>query len=109
MVFIQSLRSQLYYRPKILQLFVVSKIAIKCIVVSRRKGHRPHFEAIGNPSKAGYSPFFFNLYFCRFGADFLNVHGAVIPRVTSNAAFHNIFWSVTLHESEVSLLYVALI
>ena len=58
MVFIQSLRSQLYYRPKILQLFVVSKIAIKCIVVSRRKGHRPHFEAIGNPSKAGYSPFF---------------------------------------------------
>lgn len=36
----------------------------------------------------------------RFGADFLNVHGAVIPRVTSNAAFHNIFWSVTLSDAE---------
>ena len=32
----------------------------------------------------------------RFGADFTNVYEAVIPRVTSNAAFHNIFWSVTL-------------
>ena len=38
----------------------------------------------------------------RFGADFLNVHGAVIPRVTCNAAFHNIFWSVTLHGADVS-------
>ena len=38
----------------------------------------------------------------RFGADFLNIHGAVIPRVTSNAAFHNIFWSVTLHQADVS-------
>lgn len=36
----------------------------------------------------------------RFGADFLNVHGAVIPRVTCNAAFHNIFWSVTLHGAD---------
>jgi len=40
--------------------------------------------------------------FFRFGADFLNMHGAVIPRVTSNAAFHNIFWSVTLHQADVS-------
>ena len=36
----------------------------------------------------------------RFGADFTNVHGAVIPRVTSNAAFHNIFWSVTLDPNQ---------
>lgn len=49
--------------------------------------------------------FFFSDPF-RFGADFLNVHGAVIPRVTSNAAFHNIFWSVTLHEADVSLFKV---
>ena len=28
---------------------------------------------------------------------------AVIPRVTSNAAFHNIFWSVTLHEADVRI------
>jgi hypothetical protein len=35
----------------------------------------------------------------RFGSDFVNSFGAVIPRVTSNAAFHNIFWSVTLDEA----------
>ena len=39
----------------------------------------------------------------RFGADFTNVHGAVIPRVTSNAAFHNIFWSVTLDPEQGSV------
>ena len=42
----------------------------------------------------------------RFGADFLNIHGAVIPRVTCNAAFHNIFWSVTLHEADVSTFFM---
>ena len=36
----------------------------------------------------------------RFGADFTNMYEAVIPRVTSNAAFHNIFWSVTLDPIE---------
>jgi len=36
----------------------------------------------------------------RFGADFTNVFGAVIPRITSNAAFHNIFWSITLDDSK---------
>ena len=45
----------------------------------------------------------------RFGADFLNVHGAVIPRVTCNAAFHNIFWSVTLHGADVSFYGLTLI
>ena len=39
----------------------------------------------------------------RFGADFTNVYGAVIPRVTSNAAFHNIFWSVTLDPEQGSV------
>ena len=75
-----------------------STVRQKSLRLPRQPAFRPNRQVQMQNQKKGKGHFLKSIHF-RFGADFTNAFGAVIPRITSNAAFHNIFWSITIDDS----------